>query len=387
MVDYTVNEERTERTTQYDGATQVDMASSVSSSQKKTAGKLGLMLIMAAVAVAGLLAVYYLFMRQPAVPVPPPQAMAPKQEAPAPAEKPAPDPAPAAEPVAEQPAENPQQPAFDPLTGVPLNGADTAVAVNGVQVPADGTAVVPGQAPGQAPVHVTTQTDPAVSIDPLTGMPVTATHTEVTVQQPVQNPAMVQQPVAQPAGATTLEQIRSDLLAGIDRLSNAFAETETRLTTRIDDLSARQDSFESRLTAIETGRAALGATAAAGSASEFRDVPRDVARKAPVRKKAVARRAPVKKKKVVAKAPVRRSTNRIQVVSATEGASPSVSAPAPSRQGCTLKAVQEGKFWVENADGTWSTYVVGDTLPSGGRVTSASARNGIQVNGRRWACN
>lgn len=94
----------------------------------------------------------------------------------------------------------------------------------------------------------------------------------------------------------------------------------------------------------------------------------------------------------------KRSTNRIEVLDdsvptpsprpVVRQVEPSSTPATPDTPGvsCSLGAILEGRAWLKRGDGSFESYIVGDTLPDGKTIAAITPERGIVADGKSWSC-
>lgn len=299
-------------------------------------------------------------------------------------------------------------PAVDPNLNDPLGvgpapvDPNTGLALDPSQAVLDPTAatatapVIEGQ-PGVDPV--VPQTAPVQSsvpvIDPSAAVagpaPTTAPAPTVappvapvadTVPVPVVNVAT--DPAQTGAVAGAIDAARRDFLSGLGRIE----ESVTRLTGRVDAIDNRMNRLEQDIKTLQTNPGKSPASVSTAPAVTSPSV------SAPVKR-------PVVRKKKPAVAPVHRPVNRLEILDGSASAihprpiTPAQSqnrvefvesTPTPAVARCEVRAIQPGRAWIKNGNGSFSSYAEGDVLPNGKKAERIDPEKGIIAGGSVWSC-
>ena len=142
--------------------------------------------------------------------------------------------------------------------------------------------------------------------------------------------------------------------------------------------NARFDSLESRVSRVEgSPRPAAAKPAATPRPRAARPKPAPVARP----RATPAAPAPANRIELIDQpsvAPVARPA--VVVAPRVEAAQPS------NTSSCSLGAVLEGRAWIKRGDGSFDSYIVGDTLPDGKVISAITPERGIVVGNKTWSC-
>lgn len=246
--------------------------------------------------------------------------------------------------------------------------------------PTDPNAAPPVGAP--SPLQQQVQQDPASSPAPV----------QVTVQ-PVQDPAQPDQAAltqpASPASATdavsALDRVRADIMAGFDELRSSIEGLSARQDRFETTTNQRFDAFERRLSGVESGRPAASAPARKPAAPARKATPVAAKPKSTPRPAQRAAPAPERRNSFEIIAPARREhvvTSMVQTAPAVLVQEPAVYvAPAPAPVSfCPPSAVQPGRFWVRQPDGSFQSYGEGDRFGRG-TISRIDPAAGIFVDG------
>lgn len=153
-------------------------------------------------------------------------------------------------------------------------------------------------------------------------------------------------------------------------VSDALKPMEDRWNSRFDSLERRLSRVESR---PRQEAAPARSTPARQSSTP---TPRASISRVPQEPKRPANRIEVLDEPTPAPSP-RPVVRQVESFSASS---------APAVSSCSLGAVLEGRAWLKRGDGSFESYIVGDTLPDGKTITAITPEKGIVANGQSWSC-
>ena len=153
-------------------------------------------------------------------------------------------------------------------------------------------------------------------------------------------------------------------------VSDALKPLEDRWNSRFDSLERRLSRVESR---PRQEAAPARSTPARQSSTP---TPRASISRVPQEPKRPANRIEVLDEPTPAPSP-RPVVRQVESFSASS---------APAVSSCSLGAVLEGRAWLKRGDGSFESYIVGDTLPDGKTITAITPEKGIVANGQSWSC-
>lgn len=191
------------------------------------------------------------------------------------------------------------------------------------------------------------------------------------VPEPVQQEVV---PVYTAAPAPSQQEGSLDIasLASVvgQAVSDALKPLEDRWNSRFDSLERRLSRVESR---PRQEAAPARSTPARQSSTS---TPRASISRVPQEPKRPANRIEVLDEPTPAPSP-RPVVRQVESFSASS---------APAVSSCSLGAVLEGRAWLKHGDGSFESYIVGDTLPDGKTITAITPEKGIVANGQSWSC-
>ena len=279
-----------------------------------------------------------------------------------------------------------------PTATAPTATAPTATAPTATAPGMEGQPGVAQLNPQTAPQNVPVQSsvpviDPAAAVagpvpnvEPVVAPPVAPV--AETAPVPVVNVAT--DPAQTGAVAGAIDAARRDFLSGLGRIE----ESVTRLTGRVDAIDNRMTRLEQDIKTLQTNPGKASASVSSTSVATRPSVA------APVKR-------PVVRKKKPAVAPVHRPVNRLEILDgSTSVVHPRPITPAQSQNRvefvdsnaapavarCEVRAIQPGRAWIKNGNGSFSSYAEGDVLPNGKKAERIDPEKGIIAGGSAWSC-
>lgn len=285
-------------------------------------------------------------------------------------------------------ATQPSLTTVDPTTGLTVDSNKAAVpAVNTPVVDPASLTATPPVIDNQAPAGVVLDQSAAQPVAPVvnptaqTTSPVIATPAVENTPVPVVNVATDPSQTGAVAGA--IDAARRDFLSGLSRIE----ESVNRLNGRVDVIDGRVARLESDIKNLQTNRAQSGASSAPTPT-------------VPATNNVSATPASVKKPVVRKKKPVPAPVNRLEILDGSASVvrhRPIVPSntinnrvelleSSASASRCEIRAIQPGRAWVRNSNGSFSSYTEGDELPNGKKVDKIDPERGIVAAGSAWSC-
>lgn len=270
-----------------------------------------------------------------------------------------------------------------PPSSVPMTSAPSAFAPQAT-VPAAPASAPPASAPPAslpsafAPQHAPEVTLPvasgaaelpATAPNPVSSAPgnIPATPAPVAPATPASlaPPAASATPVEPPAPAPGIEGELSGIRTSIATLQAGHDALQAQVST----IQERLDASSPKRTRAADETASQGAMFAGKPAASSTRHTRRVRHHRSSKDENMVERVPEKPATMVSSK---------SISSASDAAAPSVS--------CHLAAIVPDRAWVKNADGTFTTYGVGDLAPNGASITAISPGAGITTKKGHLAC-
>ena len=354
-------------------------------------------LVIGGIAVVGLAAAYFMFIKPQPRPQQAPQQQQAQQSAQeaesANAAPAANDPFGDASAAATAPVVDPNAaaaPALDPLTGLPAQ--DPAVgAPSGAPAGAPAAAVDPITGlPTQAPVIGAPAGVPAAGVDPITGLPAQAPAADPglptnaapagtapmdplasapagQLEAPAAAPEVVN-PVAAPVSNDPLAQFK-DMLAPIDG-------RVTTLEGKVDKLESSVDGLSKKVDALGSKRPAAAVQRAPAKKRVVREQPRSNS----IKVEQSYRVSPPVSRVIIDDGRVAPRSDIVNIERPQQ--SETIRAGAPT---CTIQAITAGRAWTRRSDGSFVSYAEGDAWVNGQQIETIDPQKGIRAGGR-WIC-
>lgn len=265
---------------------------------------------------------------------------------------------------------------------VPVTPPVVAVTTEPVQVPAPVQVVVPTPSPTSGSTTVVTQTVSEPAIDPVaqyTGNTTSATlpkveiKTEVTPEvkpeiKPEVKPEIQVEKVAavvatNAAASTTNEKLLGQFQEMLDR---KYDPKFSKIEKSMDEQKEFNKSIDDRLARLEAGKSTKVVKTTSVSSDSNEKENTQVKAEPKVVKRIVRKPIVIKHKpEVRVNKTVKSEESDILIDRSSMKTKPDIQRIEPTYQKVEIHSVYSGRIWTKNADGTLSTFAVGDKLPTG----------------------
>lgn len=200
--------------------------------------------------------------------------------------------------------------------------------------------------------------------------------------QPTTDTQVIEPEQVQPVSPPVVEAVPAESVSfdGSNLASVVGQAVTDALRPMEERWNSRFDSLERRVSRIEQAPKPAAKPASKPKAASR---PRPAAKPStPSKPRATAKPAPPNRIEVLDQ-PTPAPVARPVVTVPPRAAEPT----APAATSCSLGAVLEGRAWVKRGDGSFDSYIVGDTLPDGKVISAISPERGIVAGGKTWSCN